>query len=130
MTLSLQNTGIGPLTLRKLATSLPAVVDEMNVSMNPIGVDGAKALGEVLPESSLKCLIIGPKSTRLRVNDAEVTELNFEGHKFTPTEVMLVAKAISTMAAVEAVVLAQNKLGGRTVDLASNAAILDAPTVG
>ena len=77
-----------------------AVVDEMNVSMNPIGVDGAKALAEVLPESSLKCLIIGPKSTRLPVNDAEVTELNFEGQYFTPTEVTLVAKAISTMAAI------------------------------
>ena len=60
-------------------------IDEVNVSMNPIGVDGAKALAEVLPDSSLKCLIIGPKSTRLSVNDAEVTELNFEGQDFTPT---------------------------------------------
>ena len=83
-----------------LATPAAAAIDEVNVSMNPIGVDGAKALGAILLDSSLKCLIIGPKSTRLPVNDAEVTELNFEGQDFTPVEVTLVAVATSTMAAL------------------------------
>eukprot|EP01044_Picomonas_judraskeda_P005078 COSAG03_NODE_464_length_7697_cov_3.596999_2_plen_1099_part_00 len=115
--IGLANCRLGPRSVGKLAEYVreaSSVVDEMNVSMNPIGVDGAKALAEVLPESTLKCLIIGPKSTRLPVNDAEATELNFEGQKFTPTEVTLVAKAISTMAALASVNFSGNPLTGAT----------------
>ena len=39
LTLSLQKTGIGPLTLRKLATSLPAALTEVDVRRNML--DGA-----------------------------------------------------------------------------------------
>eukprot|EP01046_Picozoa_sp_COSAG06_P011050 COSAG06_NODE_621_length_13727_cov_26.487893_2_plen_935_part_00 len=77
-----------------------AVVADLNISMNPIGVDGAKALADVISGSSLKCLIIGPKGTRLPVNNDDVTELNFEGQEFGPAEVTLVAAATSTLAAL------------------------------
>eukprot|EP01044_Picomonas_judraskeda_P003715 COSAG03_NODE_312_length_9111_cov_63.231392_5_plen_390_part_00 len=132
--LDLSEKNLGPAEVREvasfLATSAGGAVDVVNVSQNPIGVDGAKALAAVLPGSSLKCLIIGPKSTRLPVNDAEVTELNFEGQDFTALEVTLVAAAVSTMGAVEAVDLAKSKLGGRTVNLAPGATAIDAPVVG
>ena len=73
--------------------------------MSPIGVDGAKALGDVISGSSLKCLIIGPKGTRLPVNDGDVTELNFEGQEFSPVEVTLVAAATSTLAALNSLTI-------------------------
>jgi hypothetical protein len=85
---------------RWLATDAGAVVADLNISMNPIGVDGAKALGDVISRSSLKCLIIGPEGTRLPVNNDDVTELNFEGQEFGPAEVTLVAAATSTLAAL------------------------------
>ena len=85
-----------------------AAVAELNISMNPIGVDGAKALAAVIPGSSLQCLIIGPKGTRLPVNNEEVTELNFEGQNFSPAEVTLVAAATSTLAAVARLSLGSN----------------------
>eukprot|EP01046_Picozoa_sp_COSAG06_P000668 COSAG06_NODE_19_length_34432_cov_10.651832_15_plen_1584_part_00 len=93
-------------------SEVSVAIEEVNISMNSIGVDGAKALGNVISGSSLKCLIIGPKGTRLPVNDGEVTELNFEGQEFSPVEVTLVAAATSTLAAVERVILKSNRITG------------------
>jgi hypothetical protein len=62
----------------------------------------------VISGSSLKCLIIGPKGTRLPVNDREVTELNFESQEFGPAEVTLVAAATSTLAALTEIDVRQN----------------------
>ena len=120
--LDISSTGCGISTASKLAelvsgaTKFGAAVYEVNVSMNDIGVDGAKALGDVISASSLKCLIIGPKGTRLPVNDEEVTELNFEGQEFSPVEVTLVAAATSTLAAVESIDLSGCGLTGATKD--------------
>jgi hypothetical protein len=97
-----------------LTTSAVAAVYEVNVSMNSIGVDGAKALGNVISGSSLKCLIVGPKGTRLPVNDGEVTELNFDGQEFSPAEVTLVAAATSTLAALTSIVLDGQPISGTT----------------
>jgi hypothetical protein len=36
-----------------------AAVYEVNISMNDIGVDGAKALAAVIPGSALRCIIAG-----------------------------------------------------------------------
>eukprot|EP01046_Picozoa_sp_COSAG06_P031396 COSAG06_NODE_3053_length_5914_cov_126.204643_2_plen_1719_part_00 len=106
--------GIGAAALGHLSDwvrDATAAVYEVNISMNPIGVDGAKALGDVISGSSLKCLIIGPKSTRLPVNDADVTELNFEGQEFSPVEMTLVAAVTSTLAAIEALAIGANPIG-------------------
>ena len=91
-----------------------AAVYEVNISMNPIGIDGAKALSDVISGSSLKCLIIGPKGTRLPVNDGEVTELNFEGQEFSPVEVTLVAAATSTLVALNSIMLDECLITGTT----------------
>lgn len=99
-----------------------AAVYEVNISMNPIGVDGAKALGDVISTSSLKCLIIGPRSTRLPVNDGEVTELNFEGQGFSATEVTLVAAATSTLAAVTKVDVRGTKADSSALEALQSAA--------
>jgi hypothetical protein len=112
-TADLADSGMGPgqvvIFAWWLTTDAAAAVVDLNISINPIGVDGAKALGDVISGSSLKCLIIGPKGTRLPVNDGEVTELNFEGQKFSPVEVTLVAAATSTLAALTEVDVRGNK---------------------
>jgi hypothetical protein len=59
--------------------------------------------GDVISGSSLECLIIGPKGTRLPANNEEVTELNFEGQGFSSVEATLVAAATSTLAALNSV---------------------------
>eukprot|EP01043_Picozoa_sp_COSAG02_P012152 COSAG02_NODE_463_length_21833_cov_11.529539_20_plen_1382_part_00 len=116
--LDISKTGCAVSTTGKLAellsgaTKFSAAVYEVNISMNTIGVDGAKALGDVISGSSLKCLIIGPKGTRLPVNDGDVTELNFQGQGFGPAEVTLVAAATSTLAALNSLTLDSNGLFG------------------
>ena len=66
--------------------SAGAVLDEINVSQNKLGVDGAKALASVIPESSLKSIVIGSKSTRVPVHNSEVTSLDVSGQKLGPID--------------------------------------------
>eukprot|EP01046_Picozoa_sp_COSAG06_P061937 COSAG06_NODE_13774_length_1220_cov_32.807315_2_plen_184_part_00 len=42
-----------------LTTDAAAAVYEVNISMNDIGVDGARALAAVIPGSALRCIIAG-----------------------------------------------------------------------
>jgi hypothetical protein len=77
-----------------------ATLDEINVSQNKIGVDGAKALASVIPESSLKWIVIGSKSTRVPVHNLEVTSLDVSGQNLGPVEITVLAAAISTNAAL------------------------------
>jgi len=117
--ISLADTKFSSSTLTEFVQSVrweTAAVADLNISMNPIGVDGAKALGDVISGSSLKCLIIGPKSTRLPVNDGEVTELNFEGQGFGAVEVTLVAAATSTLAVVTSLNVSHNKFVFESID--------------
>jgi hypothetical protein len=60
--------------------------------------------------AELRCLIIGPKSTRLPVNDGQVTELTFKQQEFSAGEAALVTIATSTLPAIARVDLRSNGL--------------------
>eukprot|EP01047_Picozoa_sp_COSAG01_P081364 COSAG01_NODE_16193_length_1261_cov_1.190189_1_plen_381_part_10 len=65
--LNVSNCGLGPtamVELAKLVRDARAALDEVNVSQNPIGFEGGKALANAIPKSSLQCIVIGDKSTR------------------------------------------------------------------
>jgi hypothetical protein len=96
------------------AGRVTAATVEVNVSLNDIGVDGAKALAHVIPSSSLKWIVIGSKATRIPLHNAEVTLLNLDDQSLGPAEVIVVAAAISTNAAVAHIVLSGNRITGST----------------
>eukprot|EP01047_Picozoa_sp_COSAG01_P042757 COSAG01_NODE_3752_length_5730_cov_10.372580_1_plen_1826_part_01 len=113
--LSLANCNFNPLSLLEFVNSVrweTAVINEVNVSQNPIGVEGGEALANAIPESSLQCIVIGDKSTRIPLHNSEITSLDVSAQEFGPGEVTVVATAISTYAVVKKVALSHNKLFG------------------
>lgn len=89
----------------------------LDLSMNPLQNHSqndtvATDLGAVLSASSLKCLIIGRKRTRLHVNELEVTELNLRQQNLTPTEATLVGATILTLPAIGRLNLSGNMITG------------------
>ena len=97
-----------------------AVINEVNVSQNPIGVEGGKALANVIPEcSSLRWIVVG-KAARIPVHNAEVTSIDASGQDLGPGEVTVLAAAISTDA-----VLASVNLSGNAFDKESRSALQD-----
>ena len=51
--------------------------------------------------------------SRIPVNDPEVTELDYQGHRMGPAEVTLVAAATSTMAALTSTAIVRLSYMGR-----------------
>jgi Ran GTPase-activating protein (RanGAP) involved in mRNA processing and transport len=96
-----------------------AVLDEVNVSHNPIGVDGSQALANAIPESSLQWIVIGKKSTRIPLHNSEITSLDVSDQELGPGEVTVVAAAILTYAILASV----NLSGNRAIDQESRSAL-------
>eukprot|EP01047_Picozoa_sp_COSAG01_P056141 COSAG01_NODE_6332_length_3731_cov_7.563051_1_plen_1055_part_00 len=114
--LSLKKCYLGPQALAVLAEVVfrdaSAVINEVNVSQNPIGVEGGKALANAIPESSLQCVVIGDKSTRIPLHNSEINSLDVSAQELGPGEVTVVAAAISTYAAIAHVALSGNMITG------------------
>eukprot|EP01047_Picozoa_sp_COSAG01_P023359 COSAG01_NODE_1411_length_10408_cov_6.595402_3_plen_1024_part_00 len=112
---------LGPSDCKIIAVDLglgrfSAVINEVNVSQNPIGVEGGKALANAIPESSLQCIVIGDKSTRIPLHNSEITSLDVSTQKLGPGEVTVVAAAISTYAVLTRVNVLSNPIGADGAD--------------
>jgi hypothetical protein len=103
--------GVKGITSLAKAMSAGAALDEVNVSKNPIGVDGATALSNAIPQSSLQWIVIGGGFTCIPLHNSEITSLDVSDQQLGPPEVTMVAAAISTYAAV----LASLNLGGNAI---------------
>eukprot|EP01047_Picozoa_sp_COSAG01_P077447 COSAG01_NODE_13954_length_1514_cov_54.648057_2_plen_168_part_00 len=116
----------------KASRAAAAVLNEVNVSKNPIAaVDGATAMANAIPESSLQWIVIGKKSTRIPLHNTEITALDVRDQDFGPSEVTVVTAAISTYAVLEVVILSQNQLsGGHQASLDTDATTVDNVQVG
>eukprot|EP01047_Picozoa_sp_COSAG01_P011914 COSAG01_NODE_527_length_15894_cov_55.365622_1_plen_476_part_10 len=116
--LNLSEKNVDPGQAKILAAELKAsraVVNEVNVSQNRIGIEGGKALANVIPEClSLRWIVVG-KAARIPVHNSEVTSIDASGQDLGPGEVTVLAAAISTDAAVlKKIVLDGN--GDLTID--------------
>eukprot|EP01050_Picozoa_sp_SAG11_P001689 SAG11_NODE_76_length_18005_cov_6.523958_13_plen_1375_part_00 len=105
--------GLGPAEIMLISTAIlttPGMV-EVDISKNTIGVDGASALTAVLAETKTQKLIIGPESTAIPVQDADVTKLDVSNQNLGPAEIMLISAAIPTTPGVVEVDISKNSFG-------------------
>ena len=96
-TLSLQSTGIGPVALRALATSLPAAVEALAIGANPIGTEGGNILIEAIKSSSLKTIDIGKPLPLQGKYESDTVDLADSG--MGPGQVVILAWWLTTDAA-------------------------------
>eukprot|EP01043_Picozoa_sp_COSAG02_P042509 COSAG02_NODE_3620_length_6462_cov_20.005501_3_plen_1051_part_00 len=116
LTLSLQNTGIGPLTLRKLATSLPAALTSVNRLANHFGEDDLATLLAAIEGTfvrSLCGLIEGQ------------TIADFSGQNLGPIDMKIMATEYGFqgfIAALNSLTLDSNGIFGKLPDIFGNGA--------
>ena len=112
--IDLSDCGISSKGIAEVARFMSAgsSIVEVNVSLNNIGTDGAKALGEAIPDSSLQWVVIGAKAIRVPVHNSELTSLNFQGQSLGPAEVIVIAAAMSTNSSIASLKLDSNGIFG------------------
>eukprot|EP01048_Picozoa_sp_COSAG05_P003941 COSAG05_NODE_195_length_14550_cov_203.233686_2_plen_664_part_00 len=120
--------GLGPGSMGHLAEYLRdaiAALARVSVLSNPIGTDGADALIEVFEQNTNLRTLLGIEEG--------IAEVNLSKKNVDPGQAKILAsemKAGRAAAAVEQVALAQNKLGGRKIDIVPDVALIETPVVG
>jgi len=99
-----------------------APMEVLDISNNAIGVDGAKALVSALPDSNIKTLTFGPKSTKINLQidalepepEEAATSVSFSNQELGPAELIFIAYWLScdSTAGVESMDVSGNPITG------------------
>jgi hypothetical protein len=130
--LSLAGAGIGVEGLAAIATVIPTMAAIAHVALSGNMITGSKNKGSRhRPDWEYDLDLSGTIALgKAVVISKTLTSIDLSNCGISVAGVTEIAKFISTGAAVEVVVLAQNKLSGRTLDVAPDATVIDTPVIG
>ena len=97
-TLVISDIGIGPVGLTTLAKFIPdsTAISEVNLSKNKcFDAASVKAFADVIPQTKIQTLVIGPKATVVPLHQSEVTSLDFSSQDLGPAELIMISAVMS-----------------------------------